>query len=337
MNTIIGGILTIKKLYKRRLFRVLSLVLIILFIGILWQHTMSYCEEDEYNPPGQLIEVDNHNMHIYSAGEGSPTVIFTVGSGTPCSYTDYYNIQKEVSKTVRTLSYDRPGFGWSEPTTATRTIGKQVDELHELLCKAGEKPPYILVGHSLSSLEVIHYAQMYPDEVIGIILIDGGNPTFYANYSEVSALALNRFFEAMRITGVARALGNIGIFPPFLGENQRQKLLPQDLLPVDTIMFYNKLGLDKNRDALRNINENANEVIKNGKIGDIPLVILTAGKGDKKWKESQIQLKSWSNNSKQVEVIESSHYIHWTYPSIIIEKINELIKSSKTNSFNLNS
>jgi len=332
----IDGILTIKKLYKRRLFRVLALVLITLVSGILWQHNMSCYEKEEYNPPGQLIKVDSHKMHIYAAGAGSPTVVFTVGSGTPCAYTDYYYIQKELSKTVRTISYDRPGFGWSEPTTIPRTIGKQVNELHELLCKSGEKPPYILVGHSLSSLEVIHYAQMFPKEVVGIILIDGGNPTFYANYSEFSALALNHFFEAMRMTGVARALGSIGTFPPFVGENQRQKLLPHDLRQVDKIMFYNNLGLDKNRDALRNINESANEVIKKGKIGDIPLVILTSGKSTKEWKKSQIQLKSWSNNSKQAEVIGSSHYIHWNYPNIIVEKIHELIKNSKTNSFNIN-
>ena len=332
----LDGILTIKKLYKRRLFRVLALVLIILVIGILWQNNMSCYEKVEYNPPGQLIKVDSHKMHIYAAGEGSPTVVFTVGSGTPCAYTDYYYIQKEVSKTVRTISYDRPGFGWSEPTAIPRTIGKQVNELHELLCKSGEKPPYILVGHSLSSLEVIHYAQLFPEEVFGIILIDGGNPTFYANYSEFSALALNHFFEAMRITGVARALGSIGIFPLFVGENQRQKLLPHDLQRVDNIMFYNKLGLDKNRDVLRNINENANEVIKKGKIGDIPLVILTSGEGTKEWKKSQIQLKSWSNNSKQEVVSGSSHYIHWNYPNIIVGKIHELIKSSNTNSFNMN-
>lgn len=101
-------------------------------------------------------------------------------------------------------------------------------------------------------------------------------------------------------------------------------------------MFYNKLGLDKNRDALKNINENADEVIRNGKIGDIPLVVLTAGNGTKKWKESQIQLESWSNNSKQEEVIGSPHYIHLNYPNIIIEKIYELIEMQKTNSFNMN-
>ena len=191
----IDGIVTIKNSYKRRLFQLLTLVLLILAMGILWQHAMNQYEKDKYNPPGQLIEVDSHKMHIYALGEGSPTVVFTSGSGTPCTYTDYYCIQKEVSKTVRTISYDRPGFGWSEPTSIPRTIDKQVDELHQLLSKAGEKPPYLLVGHSLSSLEVIRYAQVFPDEVFGIILIDGGNPTFYADYSEFSALALNRIFE----------------------------------------------------------------------------------------------------------------------------------------------
>lgn len=219
----IDGILTIKKLYKRRLFHVLALILIILVIGILWQCNMSSYEKEEYNPPGQLIKLDSHKRHIYVEGEGSPTVVFTVGSGTPCAYTDYYNIQKEISKMVRTISYDRPGFGWSEPTSTPRTIGKQVDELHELLCKAGEKPPYILVGHSLSSLEVIHYAQIFPEEVLEIILIDGGNPTFYTNYSEFSALASNRFSEAMRVTGIARALSNIGIPPPLLLVRIRDK------------------------------------------------------------------------------------------------------------------
>ena len=325
------GILTVKNIFKRKLFQLLILVLFILVMGILWQHIMSQYEKGKYNPPGQLIEIDNHKMHIYASGEGSPTVVFTAGSGTPCAYSDYYCIQKEVSKTVRTISYDRPGFGWSEPTSIPRTIDKQVDELHQLLSRAGEKPPYILVGHSLSSLEVIRYAQVFPEEVLGVILIDGGNPALYADYSEFSALALSHIFEGIRVTGVARALGSVGVFPPFVGENQRLKYLPHDLQQIDKIMFYNKLGLDTNRNSLRNINENAREVVKGGKIGDIPFVILTAEKSTKEWKASQVELMSWSNNSKQEVVIGASHYIHWNYPNIIVDKIDELIKSSKMN------
>lgn len=326
-----NGILTVKNIFKRKLVQLLTLILFILVMGILWQHNMSQYEKGKYNPPGQLIEIDNHKMHIYASGEGSPTVVFTAGSGTPCAYTDYYCIQKEVSKTARTISYDRPGFGWSEPTSIPRTIDKQVDELHQLLSRAGENPPYILVGHSLSSLEVIRYAQVFPEEVFGVILIDGGNPALYADYSEFSALALSHIFEGIRVTGVARALGSVGIFPPFVGENQRLKYLPHDLQQIDKIMFYNKLGLDTNRNSLRNINENASEVVKGGRIGDIPLVILTAEKSTKEWKASQVELMSWSNNSKQEVVIGASHYIHWNYPNIIVDKIDELIKNSKMN------
>jgi pimeloyl-ACP methyl ester carboxylesterase len=328
---LIKGSLTVKNIFIRKLVQLLTIVLVILVIGILWQNNMSKSEKGKYNPPGQLIEVDTHKMHIYASGEGSPTVVFTAGSGTPCAYTDYFCIQQAVSKTVRTISYDRPGFGWSEPTSMPRTIDKQVDELHQLLSKAGEKPPYLFVGHSLSSLEVIRYAQVFPEEVFGVILIDGGNPVLYSNYSEFSALALSHIFEGIRITGVARALGSVGISPPFVGENQRLKYLPRDLQQMDKIMFYNKLGLNTNRNSLRNINENANEVVKGGKIGDIPFVILTAEKSTKEWKASQVELMSWSNNSKQEIVIGASHYIHWNYPNIIVDKIDELIKNSTMN------
>ena len=94
----IDGSLTIKKLHKRRFFLIPTLILIILVFGILWQHYMNRYEEEKYNPPGQLIKVNSHKMHIYAAGEGSPTVVFTVGSGTPCAYTDYYYIQKKYQR-----------------------------------------------------------------------------------------------------------------------------------------------------------------------------------------------------------------------------------------------
>ncbi len=323
-------ILTIKKIYKKRAVKGLTIILVLLFLGALWQYVMCCYESKMYAPSGQLIDVKNHKMHIYAKGEGSPTVVLTVGSGTPCAYTDYYYIQKELLKITRTVTYDRPGFGWSEPTSIPRTIDEQVNDLHELLNKSGEKPPYILVGHSLSSLEVIHYAQLFPQEVAGIVLIDGGNPKYYADYNESTALALNFLFEGIRKSGLLRALGSVGIFPPLVGETERHKLLPEELRQVDEIMFYNNAGNEFNRNALKNINENARKVIKDGKLGDIPLVILTAGQDDK-WKISQVELKDWSNHSKQENIVDATHYIHWSNSGVVIDKILELIKDSKEN------
>ena len=319
---------TIKQTHKKRSFKIFITLAAILILAMSFEYTMGCYEKNLYLPPGQLIDINNHKMHIYAKGFGSPTIVFTVGSGTPCAYTDYYYIQKELQKITRTVSYDRPGFGWSESTPLPRTINNQVNELHNLLIKSGEKPPYILVGHSLASLEVIHYAQLFPGEVSGIILIDGGNPTLYANYSEAFALSLNRISKGLQITGIARILGSIDILLPLVGENERCKQLPDKLQKIDKAMFYSKLGNDFNINSLQNINANAKEVVAKGKLGDIPLVILTAGK-DSKWQDSQIDLKNWSSNSKQETLSDAIHYIHWSHSDIVIDRLQEMVRQTK--------
>lgn len=322
--------LVFRKLFKKKLFIVLAIFLVLLSIGTLWQHIMIYCEEKELNYPGQLIDVNNHKMHIYGEGNGAPTVVLTVGSGTPCAYTDYYYIQKYLSKSVRTVTYDRPGYGWSEPTSIPRTVDEQVNDLHILLDESDEKPPYILVGHSLSSLEVIRYAQLFPEEVSGIVLIDGGNPIYYANYYEPGAVLLSYLLEGVRGCGLMRALGSIGILTPMVGEDKRYRMLPEELNQIDKMMFYRNLGNKTNRSEIRNMNENAKKVIDNGKLGNIPLVILTS-KSDSYWNETQKGLKDWSINSRQETIIEAGHYIHWDKSNIVIEKIKELVKEQSRN------
>ena len=322
--------LAFKKLYKKRFFKFLIILFVLLFIGTVWQNIMINYEERDLNYPGQLIDINNHKMHIYGKGIGTQTVVFTVGSGTPCAYTDYYFIQQEISKSARTVTYDRPGYGWSEPTSIPRTIDEQVDDLHMLLNKSGEKPPYILVGHSLSSLEVIRYAQLFPEEVSGIVLIDGGNPIFYADYNEPVAILTNNLLEGLRECGIVRALGSIGILTPMVGEDKRYKSLPRELSQIDKMMFFRNLGNKTNRSEIRNMNENARKVIDNGKLGNLPLVILTS-KNVSYWEKSQKELKDWSSNSRQETIIEASHYIHWDKPNIVIERIEGLIKEIREN------
>ncbi len=323
---------TLKKHYKLKISKAVVIIFLLIATGTSYQKAMLDQENKLYKSPGKLIDVHNHKMHVYSEGIGSPTVIFTVGSGTPSAYTDYYFIQKEISKIARTVSYDRFGYGWSEATSIARTIDQQVNELHELLMKAGEKPPYVLVGHSLSSLEIIRYAQMFPKEVGGILLIDGGNPKYYADFNEGSSVVFSYLLEGLRNCGFMRVLGNVGIMTPLLAENKRTKLLPETLSKVDKALFYKTLSNKTNRGALKNINENGKTVIDNGTLGDIPLIILTAeqnkvSKAISKWEESQVELKKWSNNSKQEEVEDASHYIHWDKPEVVVERIKELIKS----------
>jgi pimeloyl-ACP methyl ester carboxylesterase len=317
--------LVFKRLFRKKLLKFLIIFLVLLSVGTLWQHIMIPYEEKELKYPGQLVKINNHNIHIYGEGKGEVTVVFTVGSGTPCAYTDYYYMQKELSKSARTVTYDRAGYGWSEPTSIPRTVDEQVDDLHKLLDKSGEKSPYILVGHSLSSLEIMRFAQLYPKEVKGIVLIDGGNPIYYGDFNVHTTLLFSSFLEVSRQCGLVRTLGSLGILTPMSGESKRYKMLPGELGEIDKKMFYRNLGNKTNRSEIRNINKNANKVIDGGKLGSIPLVILSS-KSDSKWNTTQKELKDWSTDSSQETISGAGHYIHWDRPNIVIEKIQQLVK-----------
>lgn len=309
---------------KLRIKQVIVSIIIILSIGAVWQRIMVERETNISFSQGEVFNINNHNMYIQSTGSGENTVVFVAGSGTPSSFTDFYRIQRELQPYARTVSFDKAGFGWSEKTDIPRTIDVVTEELHELLEKSGQLSPYILVGHSLASLEVIRFVQKFPNEVKGIVLLDGGSPEFYANYSEAEAYTLNRFCAGLRVTGIARIFGNLGIKLPFVGEDLRYAALPSEIKNIDIAMYYKYLGNTNNLNYIENINENAKEVVKNGYLKNIPLVIMSSG-SDSGWEKTQQELLNWSNDSSQETLCNSSHYIHWTNTEYIVKKIKELI------------
>jgi pimeloyl-ACP methyl ester carboxylesterase len=75
----------------------------------------------------------------------------------------------------RVCSYDRSGSGWSDLGPFPRTLRQTVFELHLLLEKAGESAPLVYVGHSYGGRLARLYAEMYPTEVRGMVLVDAGH------------------------------------------------------------------------------------------------------------------------------------------------------------------
>lgn len=288
---------------------------------------MTNLESRTYLPEGQLYSINNHNIHVYGAGKGKFTIVFLAGSGTPAAFTDFYVLQRELQPYARTVSYDHAGFGWSEKTSRPRTIDTVVEELHELLLKAGEAPPYILVGHSLASLEAIRYAQTYPNEVNGMMLLDGGSPEYYAKDSEIKAYLLNRVFAGLRVTGVVRALGAFGVLLPFTGEDLRNQSLPSNMKSMDAALYYAHIGDSSNLNAIRHMNENARSVMEEGYLTDIPLYILSSDSGAD-WEDAQKQLLRWSNRSHQETLPHAKHYIHWSSREAVLGKKIEMLNLS---------
>ena len=124
-------------------------------------------------PPGELALVNGSRMHIHCTGTGSPVVVMEAGA-TDISLS-WGKVQPGVAEFTRVCTYDRLGYGWSDPLDGPVTARTVTGRLHSLLGAANISPPYVLVGHSLGGEYVRYYATRYPDEVAGIVLVDPGS------------------------------------------------------------------------------------------------------------------------------------------------------------------
>ena len=124
----------------------------------------------------QKIDAGGHSLNMLIGGEGSPTVIFEAGFGA--GLTSWATVQSSAARFARTVSYDRAGLGQSEAGPKPRAAKQIAAELHSALQKAGIAPPYVLVGHSFGGIYARVFADMYPQEVAGMVLIDPSQEAF---------------------------------------------------------------------------------------------------------------------------------------------------------------
>lgn len=132
--------------------------------------------------PSSRADLSGRKVEIVEAGAGEVTVVFEAGLGN--DWTSWDEVAVQVSSRARIFAYSRPGYGQSEQTSSPRTGTQIVDELRELLRARGLAPPYLLVGHSFGGTYQELFAKKYPEEVVGLVLVDARHRDF-----EVSCLA----------------------------------------------------------------------------------------------------------------------------------------------------
>lgn len=120
-----------------------------------------------YPPPGKLVDVGGYRVHLYCTGEGSPTVVI---AGTEFSF-DWALVQPRVAAFTRVCTYDPSGTAWSDPGPSL-TCDTRIRELHTVLKNAGVEAPYIVVGLSVGAIAARLYANRYPEETAGMVIVD---------------------------------------------------------------------------------------------------------------------------------------------------------------------
>jgi pimeloyl-ACP methyl ester carboxylesterase len=319
----------------RRIFSILMLVILILVIVTLTAGAIAKSNlAKQYPAPGQLVDVGGYKMHIHCTGQGSPTVI--LASGMSDFSVSWAYVQPEVAKYTRVCSYDRAGMGWSEPSPYPRTVSAMVEELHTLLANAGVEGPYVMVGHSMGGMLARVYAHNYPDEVIGMALVDSLHEERPVRLPEIAKandemIGQFRMFDLLSSTGIMalapQSIPNRG-FPDDAYAQYRAILA--------TTSFFETAIAESNA-----IEESCADVraLRITSFGDMPLIVLSEGHEDtgtlfsdaenqKIWKELQIEqteLTALSSNSKHIIAEQSGPFIQLDQPELVIDAIRELL------------
>ena len=271
--------------------------------------------------PGKLYNVPpNIHLRILEPPEREEfinprvTIIFESGLGNNCLAWSY--VQPKISESVRTVSYDRAGMGWSSKSSKPRTSDQIAKELSGALLEANLEGPFILVGHSAGALFIRSFYQQNPKNVIGMILVDGSHPKEILKGFTLSKIYLQ----------ILLILGKMSV--RILGRMFINKTTPQ-FSKLNDMLALQKKAYSTIYEEFKSLPKSFDEIHKLKDYKDLPLYILTHVDGNKnqKWIEWQKDFLNLSTDSKQI-LCKTGHYIHTDNPNLVIECIEEIIEKN---------
>ncbi|SEB36871.1 Pimeloyl-ACP methyl ester carboxylesterase [Tenacibaculum sp. MAR_2009_124] len=268
--------------------------------------------------PGKLVDVKGTKLHIRAEGNKNnlPTLVLESGAGND---TDVFHwIAEGLKKNMRVVRYDREGKWFSESSKDSITPEIYAHQLHNLLEKNGEKPPYILVGHSMGGPYNRIFRDLYPDEVKGMVFLDSSHPEQWKRLAENGLFEKNQI-SLIKTLAVLSDMGIMGVYnsisnPKYMDDN----------LPKECQNRKQNLTSYSGKIYRRYLKENTiNKAILSrtsqvSKLDSLPVLVFTAKKqfGDPEiWFEMQKELKNLSSKGKHF-------YINGNHGSIITKKEN---------------
>ena len=261
----------------------------------------------------ERIDIGDYSLRTTCYGEGAPTVIIEAGFGdTPVHWGGWSHVIEGVVGTTQICTYDRLGLGFGQPIPVEverRTSQDSVADLNKLLAAADIEGPYILVGHSWGGINIRLYADQYPEDVLGIVLVDAAHP---------------QQLEAFKK----------GIPPELPDDSEELKRAKRDLRSLPGLSNPEKLDFLASLELAQKLAD----------LGDLPLVVLTqsstsdlppdmplevADLAAQIWQALQTDLATLSTNSKHVIATKAGHYIHEEEPQLVIDAILHVLSEAE--------
>jgi pimeloyl-ACP methyl ester carboxylesterase len=297
-------------------------LLLLLVVGSTINHRLRVPDEAvAYPPPGEMVAVNDHRLHVYAEGTGNLTLVFLSGSGTTAPSLDFRGLYRLLSDDYRTVVVERAGYGWSEDGGTSRDIDTVLNETRLALAEAGESPPYILLPHSMGALEAVHWANRYPDEVAAIVGLDPAVPPIYEIMPPPRAkIALLSFIGR---TGLLRLVPSVCLESP-----PADYLTEAEMGAYCSIMVRRTFTADMWAEA-EATQANAQWVAAEG-MPEVPFYVFISN-GDglpmDNWREVLVAYVEAAGG--QYRMLDVDHHVHAEAPELIAEEIRIFLQQNE--------
>ena len=309
------------KILKKWFLGFLSLML--LFLGAtFFYHRISLQMENKFlTPMGQTVLVNRHQMNVYVQGEGSETIVFLSGAGIASPILDFKNLTDSLSKNYKTVVVERAGYGYSDDSNYSRDVMEVLSETRQALSQANISGPFIILSHSMASLESLVWQEKYSDEVNALIGLDWALPASYEDLKDNQALLTVAYWSSK--------IGLLRYFPesfyiknPTLTETERQQY---------KLLTYKQLMSQAMLHESRMVKENAKKVPSsiNPKI---PTLLLVSNGQDTSFSQSEWQryAEKFASEQPNVKVIymDAPHDLYHYQSHEVVSRIEKFLKNN---------
>ncbi len=309
------------KILKKWFLGFLSFILLFLLATFIFHCISLEKEQASLKPMGQQVLVDGHQINVYVEGDGPETIVVLSGAGIASPILDFKEVSESLSKRYKVVIVERAGYGYSDDSNHSRDVMEVLSETRQALSQANVKGPFIILSHSMASLESLAWQEKYPDEVKTLVGLDWALPVSYENLKQNQVLITVVFWSSK--------IGLLRYFPesfyiknPTLIESERKQY---------KLLAYKQLMSQAMLHESQTVTENAKKVPSNINPKIPALLMISNGDGTSfsqfEWQRYAERFASDQSNV-QVVYMDAPHDLYHYQSDAIVSRIREFLENN---------
>ena len=299
----------------------LSFILLFLLATFIFHRICLEKEEASLTPMGQLVPVNEHQINVYVEGTGPETIVILSGAGIASPILDFKDLSDSLAKRYKVVIVERAGYGYSDDSNHSRDVMEVLSETRQALSQANIIEPFIILSHSMASLESLAWQEKYPDEVKALIGLDWALPSSYENLKQNQALLTVAYWSSK--------IGLLRYFPESfyiknstLTETERKQY---------KLLAYKQLMSQAMLHESQKVKENAKKVPSNINPKIPTLLLVSNGQGtsfgQSEWQNFAEKFASEQSNVKVI-YMDVPHDLYHYQNHEVVSRIEDFLKSN---------